>query len=247
MIYFFSMGAPLVFAYALQSLHARVLPNWIAPAVVPLFLLMVLYWDPFRQRPWVRRLFRTGLFIGLIGMIFLTDTDIAKIITGQYLPMSMNPLRRVRGWRDTARVADKARQNLSKEGKPVFIICPDYGSTSEMIFYLPEAKAAVPGSAIVYFWDVYRPVTEFYYWPECRYQGRVGDNAIFINLIQLTPGESHPTKVSELTPKGVLRQFRSVKNIGMFHGDFRGRPVRWFQLFECRDLLADIPPPEAGK
>src|SRR5581483_4879049 len=61
MVYFFSMGAPLVFAYLLQSLHARVLPNWIAPAVVPRFFVMVLYWDQYRQRPWVRRGFYTGL------------------------------------------------------------------------------------------------------------------------------------------------------------------------------------------
>ena len=247
MVFFFSMGAPLVFAYTLQSLHAHVLPNWIAPAVVPFFLLMVRYWDSYRHLLWVQRWFRTGLIIGLIGMVFLTDTDITKIITGHYFPMAADPLRRVRGWRDTARVVGEARQNLLKEGRPTFIICPGYGSTSEMIFYLPEARAEVPGRTIVYCWVANRPITEFHYWPEYRYRTRVGDNAIFVKLIPLVSGKSYPEEVSESPPEGLTSQFRTVKCLGLFHGDFRGRPVRWFQLFECRDLLPDLSPNEASK
>jgi hypothetical protein len=235
MIYFFSMGAPLVLAYLLQSLHARVLPNWIAPAIVPLMFVMVLYWDQYRQWLWVRRAFNTGLVVGLVAMIFLTDTDVTKLITGHYLPMSIDPLRRVRGWRETARGVGEARQSLLKEGKPVFIICPDYTSTSEITFYLPEAQAAVTGQPIAYCWGADKPITEFYYWPQYRYRRRVGDNAIFFNLIPLVSGKSDPVPVSDLPPKDLLTQFRSVKSIGIFHGDFRGRPVRWFQLFECRD------------
>jgi len=235
MIYFFSMGAPLVFAYLLQSFHARVLPNWIAPAVVPLLFVMLLYWDQYRQRPWIRRAFYTGLVVGLAAMIFLTDTDVAKAVTGHYLPMSIDPLRRLRGWRATATVIGEARQNLLKEGKPVFIICPDYTSTSEITFYLPEARAGVPGQPIVYCWGADQPITEFYFWPEYRYWLRTGDNAIYVNLIGLVSGTSDPMPVSDSPPVDLVRQFRTVKSLGVFHGDYRGRPVRWFQLFECRD------------
>jgi len=237
MIYFFSMGAPLVFAYFLQSLHARVLPNWIAPAVLPLMFVMVLYWDQYRHWGWVRRSFYTGLYIGLIGMIFLTDTDLTKVVTGHYLPMSIDPLRRVRGWKETARGVGEARQNLLKEGKPVFIICPDYTSAAEVSFYLPEAQAAVKGQPIAYCEGADKPITEFYYWPEYRYRKRVGDNAIFFNLIPLVAGTSDPKPVSDEPPKELLAQFRSVKSVGLFHADFRGRPVRWYQVFECRDQL----------
>jgi hypothetical protein len=235
MIYFFSMGAPLVFAYLLQSFHARVLPNWIAPAVVPLLFVMLLYWDQYRQRPWIRRAFYTGLVVGLAAMIFLTDTDVAKAVTGHYLPMSIDPLRRLRGWRATATVIGEARQNLLKEGKPVFIICPDYTSTSEITFYLPEARAGVPGQPIVYCWGADQPITEFYFWPEYRYWLRTGDNAIYVNLIGLVSGTSDPMSVSDSPPEDLVRQFRTVKSLGVFHGDYRGRPVRWFQLFECHD------------
>jgi len=237
MIYFFSMGAPEVFAYLLQSFHARVLPNWIAPAIVPSLFMMMLYWDQYRQRPWVRRAFYTGLGIGLATMIFLTNTDVTKVVTGHYLPMSIDPLRRLRGWQSTATVIGEARQNLLKEGKPVFIICPEYSSTSEITFYLPEARIGVPTQPIVYCWGAKQPITEFYFWPEYRYWLRTGDNAIFVNLIGLVSDKSYPKSVSDSPPKDLVRQFRSVKYLGIFHGDYCGRPVRWFQLFECRDQL----------
>jgi hypothetical protein len=241
MVYFFSMGAPLVFAYLLQSFHARVLGNWIAPAVLPFVLIMVLYWDQYRQRPWVRCTYYGGLVLGLAAMIVLTDTDITKIVTGRYLPMSIDPLRRVRGWQSTAAVVNEARLNLLKAGKPVFILCPDYASTSEVTFYLPEARAAVPGPPIVYCWDAQKPITEFHFWPEYQFWRRTGDNAIYVNLIKLVAGTSRPVAVSELPPEDLARQFRTVKYLGLYHGDFRGRPVRYFQLFECLDQLPVTP------
>ncbi|HWH70787.1 MAG TPA: glycosyltransferase family 39 protein, partial [Candidatus Sulfotelmatobacter sp.] len=45
LVYFFSMGAPLFLAYLLHSFRSRVLPNWIAPSVLPLFIMVVIYWD----------------------------------------------------------------------------------------------------------------------------------------------------------------------------------------------------------
>ncbi|HEV2320384.1 MAG TPA: glycosyltransferase family 39 protein, partial [Verrucomicrobiae bacterium] len=76
MVYFCSMGLPLVFAYTLQSFHARVLPNWIVPAVLPQMFVMLIYWDQYRNRLWVRRAYYTGLGLGVVAAIFLTDTGI---------------------------------------------------------------------------------------------------------------------------------------------------------------------------
>jgi 4-amino-4-deoxy-L-arabinose transferase-like glycosyltransferase len=237
LIYFFCMGAPEVFAYLLQSFHARVLPNWIAPAIIPLQFMMVLYWDQYRRRPWVRRAFYTGLAVGLGAMVFLSDTEVTKIVTGHYLSASRDPLRRLRGWQGAALAAGEARQHLLKEGKPVFIICQGYGSTSLITFYLPEAKAAVPSQPIVYCSYADKPITEFYFWPEYRYWLRVGDNAIFIHFLPLASGKSYPKSMSESPPEDLVHRFRSVKSLGIFHADYHGRPVRWFQLFECRDQL----------
>jgi hypothetical protein len=93
----------------------------------------------------------------------------------------------------------------------------------------------VPGQPIVYCWGADQPITEFYFWPEYRYWLRTGDNAIYVNLIGLVSGTSDPMSVSDSPPEDLVRQFRTVKSLGVFHGDYRGRPVRWFQLFECHD------------
>jgi 4-amino-4-deoxy-L-arabinose transferase-like glycosyltransferase len=161
MVFLFSMSAPLVLAYLFQSLHARVLPNWIAPAVIPFSLLMISYWDARRHQLWVRRWFYIGLVIGLLAMIVISDTDIIKLVTGRHLPMATNPLRRVRGWSEMAAILDEARQTLLKEGKPVFIICPDYASASETAFYLPESKKDLTKQPFVYCWEYELPPHEF--------------------------------------------------------------------------------------
>ena len=235
MVYFFSMGAPLVFAYTLQSLHARVLPNWIVPAVLPLMFLMLLYWEPFWARLWVRRTFYTGLAGGLIAMIFLTDTGVVKAVTGHNLPVSLDPAHRIRGWRETARIVGEARNNLLKDGKPVFILCPDYSTASEVSFYLPEAQAAVTGEPIACCWDSDRPVTEFHYWPKYNFWERAGDNAIFFQILPLAKHTGEPDPAPTEAPQALLAKFHSVKSIGRFHADFRGRPMRWIEVFECRD------------
>ena len=237
MVYFFSMGAPLVFAYTLQSFHARVLPNWIVPAVLPLLFVTILFWEQYWTQHWVRRTFYAGLMIGLVAMIFLSDTGVVKLITGHSLPMAMDPLHRIRGWRETARIVGEARDHLQEEGQPSFIICPDYGTASEVSFYLPEAQAAINKQPIAYCWDSDQPITEFYYWPEYDFWKRTGDNAIFFEIVPMAKHTSGPVPEPIQPPKALLARFRSVKNVGRFPADFRGQPVRWLEVFECRDQL----------
>jgi hypothetical protein len=52
LIYLFCMGAPVFLAYVAQSFRSRVLPNWIAPAVIPLLCLAVIYWDSGHRAEW---------------------------------------------------------------------------------------------------------------------------------------------------------------------------------------------------
>ena len=237
MVYFFCMGIPLVFAYTLQSFHARVLPNWIVPAVLPLMLVMLIYWEPFWAKPWFQRTFYTGLVLGLVAMIFLTDTGIVKVITGRNLPVAMDPLHRIRGWRETARIVGEARDNLLKEGKPVFIICPEYGAASEISFYLPEARAAVNQEPIACCWDSDKPITEFHYWPGYNFWERTGDNAIFFKVVPRAKHSNVPSPSPTELPKELLAKFRSVKSIGRFPADFRGEAMHWIEVYECRDQL----------
>jgi hypothetical protein len=156
--------------------------------------------------------------------VLLHDTDLTSRIYGLTLPARLDPLRRVRAWSATAQVVGKARQDLLKEGRPVFIIGDHYGITGQISFYLPEAKAGVPDNPLVYYRSSQQPDNQFYFWP--GYSHRKGDNAIYV---QQNDQPQSPTV-------RLQKEFNSVKDLGMREVPYRGRIFRRFQLFECRDL-----------
>src|SRR5437588_8307505 len=89
LIYFFSMGAPLFLAYVLQSFRARVLPNWIAPAVLPLFCVMAIYWDTrwrLRAERGVIRNLASGLILGFALVIVGNNINLIETLTSHNLP-----------------------------------------------------------------------------------------------------------------------------------------------------------------
>jgi hypothetical protein len=225
-LYLFSMGAPLFLFYLLLTLRSRVLPNWIAPAVVPLFCLMVIYWQG-RAETGLRGVGRwlgAGLGVGLAAVVVLHDTNLVGRITGHPLPLKLDPLRRVRGWKETAKLVRAARQQFLAEGKPVFIIGEHYGITGLLSFYLPEAKAAVTGQPLVFFRTTDRPRNQFYFWP--GYTDRKGQNAVYVQRGErLSP-----------PPPELVAQFASVTNCEPRTGSVRKRPLRTIRLVECRDL-----------
>jgi len=230
LVYFFSMGAPLFLVYLLFTLHSRVQLNWIAPSVLPLFCLMVVYWDVGWQtggRP-LRVWLVTGLTLGLAIAVLLHDTDLVGKFSGQPLPPDKDPLRRVRAWAETARLVGEARKTLLAEGKPVFIIGAHYGITSQIAFHLPEAKAAIEQVPLVYSSSTGRPENQFYFWP--GYRERKGENAIFVQELNLHDPEPGPP------PARLLEEFTSANSLGIFEACYRGRVMRHVQLFACRDL-----------
>ena len=172
LLFFFSMGAPVYFGYLLFTSYKRVFPNWIAPAILPLLLLALVYWE----RRWreglfaARKIFLGGAIFGLVAVVLLHDTNLIAKVAGRPLPATKDPLRRVRAWKDTARVVGEAREQLeAAEGKPAFIIGGHYGLTGEVSFYLPEGKAAVQsGKPLVYYLSTDYPKNQIYFWPEYR-------------------------------------------------------------------------------
>jgi membrane-associated phospholipid phosphatase len=231
MVYFFSMGAPLFLAYLAQSFKARVLPNWIAPSILPMFCLMMVYWDArwrlgqARPKGWLV----TGLVLGLSIVILGHNTDlVARFDGGHYLPVKFDPLHRVRGWTGEARAAEKEREDLLAEGKPVFIITEDYEMAGILSFYLPEAKACVPDKALVYFRRSPTPINQFYYWPD--YSDRKGQNAIFVRELDRVKVETKPA------PPQILQEFDSVTDLGVREVMYHGQLCWPLQFFACRGL-----------
>ena len=234
MLFLFSMGAPVFIGYLGFTAWKRVFPNWIAPSVVPLLLLMVFY---FRTNARLRKIAKPALVIGIvlgaIAVVLLHDTNLVGKIAGTKLPAEKDPLRRVRAWRDTAVAVNAAREKLQAEGQPTFIICGHYGLTGEISFYLPEAKEGARNrNPLAYVIPIEPPANQLYFWPEYRYvDSRKGQNAIYVQEVKLRETALPPL------PPIVRDQFSSVSELGVVEVPYRdGRIFRRLQLFACRNL-----------
>ncbi len=256
LIFLFSMGAPLFLFYLAFSLRSRILPNWIAPSVVPLFCFMVLYfhkrWRQDRRilKPWLL----TGLIFGTLLVVLLHNTDTLGKVAKRFLPAQVDPLRRVRGWKAATRMVDGARQKLEAEGKPAFIIGDHYGAVGLMSFYSPVSRQQIRDNPMVYFRSSPRPKNQFYFWP--GYESRNGQNAIYVKQIDLPRlqrgwiwkwlGGDKNVSVNvspklSLPPREVQNQFASITDLGVHDIFYRKRLLRRVQLFECRDLRDSSP------
>jgi hypothetical protein len=251
--YFFCMGAPVFLGYMLFSFYKRVFPNWIAASVVPLFCLMVVYWQARAAAGWKLpgRGLAIGLGLGAFAVVVLHDTDLTRKVIGRSLPATIDPLRRVRSWSDTAKVIGRERARLAAEGKPVFIIADHYGMAGQLSFYLPEAKVAVQrGETFVYAKTQTQPRNQFYFWPGYRAQ-RQGQNAIFVDELSAPkpardwwknwlkgsgPIYSDAPISTPRIPAIVRGEFESITDLGVREIKYRGRVFRRVQLYACRNL-----------
>lgn len=230
LVYFFSMGAPVFLAYLAQSFRSSVLPNWIAPSVLPLLCLMVIYWDTkwrlgaAKLKPWLV----AGLTLGFVLVLLAHDTNLIEKATGWRLPVNQDPLHRVREWSEVAHVAGIARQKLLADGKPVFIIADHYGLVGEISFYLPEAKEAVTKEPLVFYQTSPTPENQFYFWP--GYKDRKGQNAIFVRELARDRTGDPPA------PPALEQEFESVTLMGVRNVLYHGRVLRPLQIYACRGL-----------
>ena len=146
--------------------------------------------------------------LGFVAVLLCHDTNLIRKLTGRRLPVNQDPLHRVRGWSDVARVGRRGPAGvLLAEGKPVFIIGDHYGLVGEISFYLPEAKATVTSDPLVFYRTDSRAVNQFYFWP--GYEDRKGQNAIFVR--ELDRDQPKPSPV----PREVEQQFESVTELGV--------------------------------
>ncbi|MDB6111417.1 MAG: arnT [Pedosphaera sp.] len=225
LLYLFSTGAPVFIFYLLYNFRSRVQLNWIAPSVVPLFALMVAYFEP-RWEQHRRRLkgwLIAGLVVGGLAVVVMHEpVEVARII-GWRLPASLNPLRRVTAWSEMARMVGAEREKLLAEGKPVFLIGEHYGTTAQLTFYLPEAKRGVPDQPLAYAPPTETPDNQFFFWP--GYEKRKGENALFVTQV-----------IESQAPVFLVKEFDSVTDLGLHDVCYNGQVYRRVQIFVCRNL-----------
>lgn len=248
LMYLLSMGLPVFLVYLAWTLHSRVMLNWIAPSIIPLLALAAVYGHRQQQR-WGgrhRRAFAAGLIVGTLLLVPMHDSRLITRATGLILPQSLDPLHRVRGWKETTELAAQARQRLLEEGRPVILIGDHYGITSLMTFYLPEARAGLPDQPLVYCLASPRPKNQFYFWP--GYETLQGVNAVFVQRLKAKvswrdwlrrPWDARWRwqAPEPRDPPAILReQFEEVISLGVFPAVWRGQPQQWVQLYACRHL-----------
>ena len=245
--FLFCMSAPIFFGHWLYSFHSRVLPNWIAAAVPPMFVLAVAYWS---EKPFHKRWFCFAMLLGIFAAAIMHDTRLLGRITGQPLPGDADPAHRSAGWRETAQAVEAERARFDKNA---FIIADHYGPTGLFSFYsAPARAAAATAKPLVYCVDSDTPINQFPFWDEYNYrQHRRGENAIFVLRLDPYPLESNwiwkwlkgePVGFGKIpppraVPPRIAAEFESVTNLGIREIKIRdGRIFQRVQIFGCTKL-----------
>jgi 4-amino-4-deoxy-L-arabinose transferase-like glycosyltransferase len=248
-LYFFCMGTPVFLGYLLWSFHSGILPNWIAPSVLPMFCLMVVYWHEHRRV--VKPFFAAGVALGIFAIAVMYQSNLIARLAGQPLPGEKDPSRRVRAWTVAATLVEDAREKLAAEGSPAFIIAGHYGITGLYSFYIPQARAALKSGPLVYCADSDEPENQFHFWPEYNYRDRrKGQNAIFAaeaGLYKLEDGwvwkwlahqpVNHAgTPTPAPLPSRIAQEFESVTDLGEQDIKIGDRVFHRVHLWACYNL-----------
>jgi 4-amino-4-deoxy-L-arabinose transferase-like glycosyltransferase len=251
-LYLFCMGAPVFLGHLLWSLHSRILPNWIAVSILPMFCLMAAYWNEKFQSGWrfVKPVFTISVALGIFAISMMYQSNLIGKIAGQPLPGEKDPSRRVQAWSVEAALVENAREKLAAEGKPAFIIAGHYGITGLYSFYIPLARGALKSEPLVYSADSDEPVNQFYFWPEYKYRDqRTGQNAIYAaeaGLYKIGDGwfwkwlahqpvtRTTPAPAT-LSPR-IAQEFESVTDLGEQDIKIGDRVFHRVHLWACYNL-----------
>ena len=253
-LYFFCMSAPVLLGHLLWSFHSHIEPNWIAPAVPPMFCLKAVYWDSKLRAgsKIVKPFLATGLALGFFATALMCDHNLIGKISGQPLPGEKDPSHRVRAWKQTAALVETAREKLETEGKPAFIIASHYDVTGLFTFYSPPARAALKTRPLVYCIDSDAPQNQFYLWPQYDYRAsRKGQNAIYAEYLNPYPLEhgwlwiwkwlTHQkmntvVPVPTRLPPRIAQEFESVTDLGEQDVKIGDRVFHRVHLWACYNL-----------
>ncbi len=228
--YLLAMGAPVFLFYLGYTARARVLPNWVAPAILPLLLfgLIVGSRASLRAGIWLRRLFQVGFAVGFPLLVLAHETNWVAKFLGRPLPANIDPLRRLRGFRETAEVVGREYAKLAISDRPPHILCYHYGYAGILSFYLPKDLARVGTlDPLVLAWRHEKPNNQLWFWPEYEYRNRRG--ADFLVVFQSDEPPVMP--LAELQA-----QFTELTDLGEFPVLYRGREFHRLRLFIGRAL-----------
>ena len=198
---------PLFLFYLVLGLNEAGQANWTCPSYIGGFILAAVIWSR-----WVRQseVLRWTAIVSLVVAVLMTI--VAHDTFWLNMPPKRDPLNRVRGSADLSRQVYQQQ----KEHGAAFIIAGNYSYASLIAFYHPEhPQTYIPRHEGI--------ENQFSFWPDYS-DGFTGESAIFV------------TDSDEAPPSQLRREFASVQLIKETWTSHRGRLVRKFYFYLCRDF-----------
>lgn len=157
---------PLLGMYFALSIKHAGQPNWTAPAFVSLGILSAAFWYDLALRArWARVYSVAALGIALVMSLALVNLDAIRR-AGIALPYSLDPSKRMRGWKTVAEAVEGVRHRLEAEtGRRLFLIGDKYQTASMIAFYLPHPRQEGPGHPPVYMRESQAIENQYAFWP----------------------------------------------------------------------------------
>ena len=210
-----AMGLPVFLFYLGYTVRARVQPNWVATSILPLLTFGLLWWEH-RDRSGDRsgrRWLKVGLAFGLPVCVLLHETNLLTKATGLSLPAHIDPIHRVRGFRDAALAVDARRRELLAEGRRVIVVADHYGWAGILNFYMPSARDPREDAPVVTVHETERPQDQIWFWPEFRYSHIKGATVLYLR----------EDDRGAFDPQSFARSFESFEPMGTVDVQYRGR------------------------
>ncbi|MGC3990420.1 MAG: glycosyltransferase family 39 protein [Chthoniobacteraceae bacterium] len=144
--YLLAFSLPLLVMYFLLAFKHAGEPNWTAPGFVSLGILAVAIWLELGDaKAWARWFAGSALALGILLTTLMFNTDLARS-AGIRWNYDYDPGGKLLGWRSACeQVGEFRRDYEQKNGKPVFLIGCSYGVCSLLAYYMPDARAEMPG------------------------------------------------------------------------------------------------------
>jgi hypothetical protein len=173
------------------------------------------------------------------------NTDILRV-TG-FQSARRDPSDRLRGWKSATAALEKMRYDLeTRLGEKLFLIADARDRASEIAFYLREKRVEGPGHPPVYIPESQDLVNQFSFWPRYdefvplksgapRPEGEVYTEENGVNLFVGRDALFVRDGQKQSVPHAIRAAFQSVEPVGTIEVWRRGKILRTWQVFLCRN------------
>ncbi|MCP5405850.1 MAG: glycosyltransferase family 39 protein [Pseudomonadaceae bacterium] len=193
---------PVFAVFALQTLNAKVQPNWPLLATVPaLVLLAVLVAGRWRK---LRPLLVAGIILNVLASLVMHDTFLLRRV-GLETPYKADPTKDLRGWPEMGQLLDLQLARLAADS---VVLTTRYQTAALAAFHTPRHPA------VLYLNDGTRRANQYDLWPWPPLAGRL---VLYINEQNVLPdavkhrfSRCEPWQPLRTTTQGIItRQLRT--------------------------------------